>query len=214
MALAGLILAGGAGKRWGGPKAWATLPDGRSFLEACVATLREAGASPIVATLPCGSSDPQITALEVVVLPRHGLDMFGSIRVGLARILEVAHWSSLAILPVDHPLVRSDTVTALAATPSSAAVPTFNAKRGHPVCLDRTVAEAIVSRSLPGSSLREILGSVAAVDVPVSDFAVIANCNTPEALAMALRTLHSRAKAELGTATRPKTQNSKLKTQN
>ena len=35
-----VILGGGEGKRWGGPKAWAPLPDGRSFLEAC--------ASPIV----------------------------------------------------------------------------------------------------------------------------------------------------------------------
>jgi CTP:molybdopterin cytidylyltransferase MocA len=214
MALAGLILAGGAGKRWGGPKAWAALPDGRSFLEACVAALREAGSSPIVATLPCGSSDPQIPALNVVALPHQGLDMLGSIRVGLVRILEVARWSSLAILPVDHPLVCSDTVTALAATPSSAAVPTFNTKRGHPVCLSRTVAEAIVSRSLPGSSLREILRSVTAVDVPVGDPAVIANCNTPDALAMALRALHSRAEAVPGTPTCPETQNSKLKTQN
>ncbi len=32
---AGLILAGGAGRRFGGPKAFARLPDGRTFLEAC-----------------------------------------------------------------------------------------------------------------------------------------------------------------------------------
>ena len=49
---AGLILAGGEGKRWGGPKAWATLPDGKTFLEACFGALRESGGNPIVATLP------------------------------------------------------------------------------------------------------------------------------------------------------------------
>ena len=207
MALAGLILAGGVGRRWGGPKAWASLPDGRSFLEACAATLREAGASPIGATLPHGSSDPEIAALEVVVLPRRGLDMLGSIREGLAKMLEERRWSLLAILPVDHPLVHPDTVTILANTPSSAAVPTFRGKHGHPVCLSREMAEAVVSKSLPGSSLREILRSVAVVDVPVGDPAVVANCNTPDAFAMALRAVHGRDGLAPGTPTRLKTQN-------
>ena len=66
---AGLILAGGEGKRWGAPKAFARLPDGRTFLEACFRVLREAGAGPIVATLPPGVGDPGLEGLSAVVLP-------------------------------------------------------------------------------------------------------------------------------------------------
>ena len=61
--IAGLILAGGVGSRFGGPKAWAVLPDGRTFLDACVASLLGAGADPVVATLPPGSKDPEIDGL-------------------------------------------------------------------------------------------------------------------------------------------------------
>jgi molybdopterin-guanine dinucleotide biosynthesis protein A len=77
---AGLILAGGEGKRWGGPKAFATLDDGLTFLEACAATLVGAGASPVVATLPPGTEDPQIDGLDVLALPKPGMDMFGSLQ--------------------------------------------------------------------------------------------------------------------------------------
>ena len=111
---AGLILAGGEGSRFGGPKAWALLPDGRTFLEACTASLRAGGAGPVVATLPPGSNDPQIEGLVVVPLPQPGLDMFASLRIGLRRLIGEDGWTRVAMLPVDHPLVQSATVAALA----------------------------------------------------------------------------------------------------
>ena len=214
MALAGLILAGGAGKRWGGPKAWARLPDGRSFLEACAMTLREAGASPVVATLPHGSDDPHIAGLEVVVLPREGLDMFASLLTGLESLLDNESRHPFVVLPVDHPLVSPSTVVALAKADSAAAVPTFHRKHGHPVLLSRNAAEDIVNQRYGGSTLRDVLGSLHPAAVPVDDPAVIANCNTPEALASALRAVQSRTETFTGRPARPKTQNSKLKTQN
>ena len=99
--LAALILAGGAGRRWGGPKAFARLPDGRTFLEACAETLGAAGASPVVATLPPGSSDPRIDGLEVIALEEAGLDMFGSLLVGLGQLVNAPDWRVVAVLPVD-----------------------------------------------------------------------------------------------------------------
>ena len=183
---AGLILAGGEGTRWGGPKAWALLPDGGSFLDACGMTLREAGASPVVATLPPATEDPRIDGLEVIALPEPGMDMFGSLRVGLDRLVKSRSWRVVAVLPVDHPLVRPETVTELAAAAGPAAIPSFNGKHGHPVCLDREVASAIVRGELAGPTLREVLHAVGTASVPVDDPGVIANCNTPETLAAAL----------------------------
>ena len=189
--LAGLILAGGEGRRWGGPKAWALLPDGKSFLDACAAAFFEAGVSPAVATLPPGAQDPGIDGLDVLSLPEPGMDMFGSLRVGLERLVKSRSWRVVAVLPVDHPLVRPETVAELASADAPAAIPSFNGKHGHPVCLERSVAEAIVSGEATGPTLREVLHEVGAVSVPVDDSGVTANCNTPTALAEALSAANS-----------------------
>ena len=191
---AGLILAGGEGKRWGGPKAWANLPDGGTFLESCLEILRTAGAQPIVATLPPGTDDPGLDRLVTVALQKPGLDMFASLVTGLDRLIENPDWRAVAVLPVDHPLVGPNTVSALANETARAAIPSFNGKHGHPVCLARSVAESIVEGKLIGPTLREVLRSVDAVNIAVDDLGVITNCNTPEALASALENLRSHPK--------------------
>ena len=110
---AGLILAGGEGKRWGGPKALANLPDGISFLESCVNILGGADARPIIATVPPGTEIPALKGLVTVPLTETGLDMFASLKTGLRRLVEYPSWSGVAILPVDHPLVDPQRVTRL-----------------------------------------------------------------------------------------------------
>ena len=189
---AGLILAGGEGKRWGGPKAWAKLPDGRTFLESCFHTLQVAGIRPIVATLPPEADEPPLDELVTVNLEESGLDMFASLVAGLSRLVEHRNWKTTVILPVDHPLVSASTITTLAIATVRATIPSFNGKHGHPVCLERSVAENIVNGTLTGPTLREVMRSVDAVDVPVADVGVISNCNSPEALAKALDVIHLR----------------------
>ena len=185
--LAGLILAGGVGSRFGGPKAGALLPDGRTFLEACNATLHAAGAGPVLATLPPGFDEPEIDGLVAVPLRERGLDMFASLRIGLQRLVGEEGWNRVALLPVDHPLVRPATIAALAACDSRAAVPSYRGKHGHPVVINRPTAEAVVGGALPGPTLREVLREVGAADVVVDDPGAIANCNTLKALERALR---------------------------
>lgn len=184
--VAGLILAGGAGTRFGGPKAFGRLPDGRSFLTACAGTFAAAGASPVLATLPPAATPAGDQAFEAVPLPSLGLPMFESLKIGLTRLLGDTRWDRVVVLPVDHPLVRPETVCALAATGAAAAIPVHRGKHGHPVMLGRAVAEQVVTGALPGPTLREVLRAVGAVDVTVDDPGVTANCNTPEALAAAL----------------------------
>lgn len=182
---AGLILAGGEGRRWGRPKAWVALPDGRTFLEACAGLLRGGGADAVGATLPPGATGPVPAGVVPVVLPWPGLDMFASASLGLERLLE-ADWAAVAVLPVDHPLVLPSSVGALLAVEAPAVVPTLAGRHGHPVCLSRAVAEGVVAGTLAGPTLREVLRAAGSRDLEVGDPGIRANCNTPEALAAAL----------------------------
>jgi CTP:molybdopterin cytidylyltransferase MocA len=185
--LAGLILAGGEGRRFGQPKAFAKLDNGRTFLEACAATLISAGALPVVATLPPESDEPDVESLDSIVLPEKGMDMFSSLVTGLRRLDESLDWRSVAILPVDHPLVNRTAVIALANATGRAVVPSYRGKHGHPICIEPEVASAIVSGEFPGPTLRDVLREVGAVDVEVDDPGVVANCNAPETLRDALK---------------------------
>jgi len=187
MSFAGLILAGGEGRRWGGAKAWARLPDGTTFLEACAATLRLAGASPVVATLPPDSSPDDCPGVLTEQLPHSGLDMFASLEIGLQRLLVDRRWDAVVVLPVDHPLVASKTVTALIDAGSPAGIATFGGHHGHPVSLWRDTVEVIATGAWAGCTLRDVLHVVGATDVNVDDRGVRANCNTPEALEKALQ---------------------------
>jgi CTP:molybdopterin cytidylyltransferase MocA len=184
---AGLILAGGVGRRSGGPKAFARLPDGRTFLEACRDVLRGAGAAVVAGTLPCGSAQEEVAGLRSLPLPEPGLDMLASARWGLRHLISDRRWRVVVVLPVDHPLVTPEAVRTLVARQANAAVPAYRGKHGHPVCLARDVAEQIAREQLRGDNLRDIMRTVGVVDVVVDDPGVIANCNTPAALRDALQ---------------------------
>jgi len=185
-ALAGLILGGGAGERFGGPKAFARLPGGATFAERCLATLRSAGADPVAATLPPDASGRLPAGLEALRLPASGMDMLASLRHGLAHLLETPGWSVVVVLPVDHPLVGPDAVRALAAAAAPTAVPVYRGKRGHPVALTREFAERLTSGESPAANLRDAMKAAGRRDVEVDDPGVVGNCNTPELLATAL----------------------------
>ena len=184
--VAGVILAGGAGTRFGEPKAFARLPDGRTFLASCAAALAAGGADPIAATLPPGAGGELPAGVLPVPLAAPGWPMFESLRTGLGALLAVPDWDTVIVLPVDHPLVQASSVRALAAAGGDAAIPSFRGKHGHPVALGRAVAAGIVGGAFAGPTLREVLHAVGATEVAVEDAGVTANCNTPEALAAAL----------------------------
>jgi len=189
----GVILAGGRGERFGAPKAFARLPDGRTFLAACRDTLAAAGCAPIVATLPAGVPLPDLAGLRLLPLPGPGLAMFESLKIALAAALADDRWQAAIVLPVDHPLVAPATVLVLRGRSARAAVPRLAGKRGHPVGIERSVAAEIAGAPQPpGATLRDVLHAGAIDDVDVDDHGVVANCNTPEALAAAWRRLAAR----------------------
>jgi CTP:molybdopterin cytidylyltransferase MocA len=179
---AGLILAGGEGRRFGGPKAFARLPDGDTFLEKCRNVLMAAGARPIAATLPPGIAPVEIAGVRPLPLPERGLDMLGSVRWGLRHLISAPGWRRVVLLPVDHPLVGSDTVRALVRAEGPVVIPTTGGRRGHPIVLDRRTAEEVARGLVPGTTLRDVVAAAGRLDVPVDDPGIRANCNTPQAL--------------------------------
>ena len=186
-----MILAGGEGRRFGGPKAFARLPDGRVFLEACSAVLADAGARPVAATLPPCCTADGVAWLRPLPLPERGLDMLGSLRWGLRHLISEPEWTAVIMLPVDHPLVSRDSIVALAEVDAPVVIPTFAGKHGHPIRLNREVAETIAREKIGGATVREVLGAIGGVDVAVDDPGVVANCNTPDALREAINIVNS-----------------------
>lgn len=165
----------------------ASLPDGRTFLGACVAALVAAGAEPVVVTLPARLEITVPGGVESIRLPSDGLDMLASLRLGAAEVLSRPAWSRLVVLPVDHPLVLPATISALAAVAAPAVLPVFGGRGGHPVVLERKLVERLVADPAAGPTLRDVLAQVEVVRLEVTDGGVTANCNTPNALAVALR---------------------------
>jgi len=133
-----IVLAAGAGARFGEPKAGALLETGPRFIDAVVGTARAAGAEPIVVVVAPGFDAPAGTVAVVNTNSRG--EQIASLRLGLARLVSVPVTGTL-VWPVDHPYADLDSASAIlqAAKQTGAAVvvPIFEGRRGHPVYFAR-----------------------------------------------------------------------------
>jgi molybdenum cofactor cytidylyltransferase len=179
-----VIVGAGAGKRFGGPKAAARLPDGRSFLEAIVETASNAGLRPIVAVLPPGVAPPD--GVLVVTNPKPDSEQIVSVRLGLAQLTNSPVIGAF-VWPVDHPFVQLQSVLAVLdgarRTGARIAVPTHDARRGHPTFFHREAWRELMTVESGGA--RAVLRSDRhrVCDVPVPDDGVRRGINTKEDLA-------------------------------
>ncbi len=185
--IACVILAAGAGRRAGGPKAFLPFSDvttsvEETFLAHVARVAREGGAAPIVAVVRPQDRDRAAAAtpgLALAVNPDPERGMLSSLRAGLDALAPVA---GVLIFPVDHPHVRPGTVGALLqafdADPSTGAKPSFEGRGGHPVVLPWVLAESLPAADVPGGlgeALRQAGARVAFV--PVDDPGVLRNVN-------------------------------------
>lgn len=140
--VAGLLLAAGAGRRYGMPKALVTV-DGRLLVERGLATLREAGCDPVVVVL--GAAAPQVrdaaslSGATVVDNPDWDTGMGSSLRAGLSTVDDAV---AVVVLLVDTPGVTPAAVRRVAthaadAGPAALAIATYHGEPGHPVLLGR-----------------------------------------------------------------------------
>lgn len=148
--IAGVVLAAGAGTRFGGPKALATHPDGTPWLATAIAALADAGCSPVLVVLGARADEAEAllrslpTAADVVVVRAD--DWAGGMSASLRAALRAAAALdpppvALAVVPVDVPDLDAATVRrvleAAPVDPSTLRQAVFRGRPGHPALLGR-----------------------------------------------------------------------------
>ena len=138
MTVLAVLLAAGAGRRMGGPKALLRLGQ-VSFLEACLAALLRdgVGGAVVVVGHEAGRVRAAVPARPDVAVAEnaeYARGMLSSVRCGLDAA-EAAGADAILLHPVDHPLVEPETVDRVVAALRQGAViavPTHEGRRGHP----------------------------------------------------------------------------------
>lgn len=191
----GLLLAAGAGRRMGGPKALVTGVDGLPWLVSTARRLRRAGCNPVRVVLGAGAADAAEAlaaggdvAVGAVVAADWAEGMGASLRAGLAG-LEVAAPDATAALVhlVDLPDVGADVLQRLVTTPAAArtdvlARAAYAGVPGHPVLVGRDHWAGLAGCVRGDRGGRDYL-AVRAVDlVECGDLATGADVDEPPAV--------------------------------
>lgn len=141
---AGLLLAAGAGRRFGGPKALVRY-DGELLADRAVRMLHDAGCAPVVVVLGAAVRDvvAQAELADAVVLVNEGWSagIGSSLQVGLTALGQLGAPAAVVAL-VDQPGVGPDVVRRLAAAWAGgavAAVASYGGRPRNPVLLDAAV---------------------------------------------------------------------------
>lgn len=171
MATAGLILAAGEGRRFGGPKAPAFI-DGERLVDRAVRVLQEAGCDPVVVVL--GAWVGRVDGADVIVNDHWPEGMGSSLRTGLAHLRDGTEADRAVITLVDLPGLTSTAVQRLMASGEGATVAqcTYAGERGHPVCLARELWDEAIDVAQGDEGARRLLrGRDDVVLVEVGDVA-------------------------------------------
>jgi len=185
MQIVAVVLAAGAGRRMGGPKALLR-GAGESFLARAGRLLARPGVASVVAVI--GHQATRVAAeaavpagVDLLVNPAYETGMLSSIRVGLDEA-EARGADAVLLHPVDHPLVAPDTVDRVVSALCGGAViavPTHGGRRGHPGGFARAAWGAVRAAS-PDRGARAVLAEHPdwVVHVPGDPFCV-AGIETP-----------------------------------
>jgi CTP:molybdopterin cytidylyltransferase MocA len=132
--VAGILLAAGAGRRLGQPKALVDL-GGRPLADRGVALLREGGAAPVIVVT--GAAAVNLTGVITVHNPHWSTGMGSSLAAGLATVPDECAAAVVAL--VDQPLVGAAAVRLIAAYQggASVAVAAYGGQPRNPVLLGR-----------------------------------------------------------------------------
>lgn len=176
---AAVILAAGAGSRFGGPKAHATLPDGRRFLDVVIEGCATCGADPIVAVVPPDTMVP--VPARAVVNARATDEQVTSLRLGLAQLANTAAAGAL-VWPVDHPFALETSamavIDAARRTGAPIVVPVTDGGRGHPVWFARETWRELMTVADGGARAVVRAYGARVHEVPVADAGIRRDIDT------------------------------------
>jgi len=177
--ISAIVLAAGDSTRMGRTKSELRLgPNGLTFEATVRATLAEAGIGVIRVVVP---PERVPGCPDVVVNPDPAQGMLSSIQCGLRAL--PAGVAAALVWPVDHPLVRPDTIAAIveafAARGAPIVVPTFKGRRGHPALFaSRVFAE--LHGADPSVGARAVVHAHAdRHELAVDDRGIVVDIDTP-----------------------------------
>lgn len=131
--IAGIVLAAGAGTRFGGPKALATFR-GERLVDRAVATLRSGGCDRVLVVSGAAGLG-EVPDAVVVANPHWQEGMGTSLKAGIGAL--GPDTDAVVVVLVDQPLIAPEAVRRVIAAGSDLAVAVYDDRRGHPVLFGR-----------------------------------------------------------------------------
>ncbi len=167
--VAGVVLAAGEGKRFGGPKAPFEY-DGERLVDRAVRVLREAGCDPVFVIL--GAWEGNVD--DALVIVNHGWEegMGSSLRIALKWVNATTEADYAMVTLVDLPGLTGAAVQRLIDAPPGIAIASYDGERGHPVRIPRVHFRELIDTVAGEEGARAFLAGQADVAfVEVGDVA-------------------------------------------
>lgn len=176
-AVAGLVLAAGAGRRFGRPKAPVVI-DGERLVDRAVRCLRDAGCEPVVVVLGAWVGD--VPSAQIVVNAGWAEGMGSSLRAGLQALESLPDVTDALVTLVDLPGLTPAAARRVAESPGVIAVAAYSGVRGHPVRLPRSLWPTVAAMAIGDEGARRFLQGRDDIDVvEVGDAADGDDLDTP-----------------------------------
>jgi nicotine blue oxidoreductase len=179
-----VLLAAGAGRRFGSPKALVR-HRGRLFVEHAAGVLHDGGCAPVVVVLGASAAEvaaaASLTGYSIVDNPEWTTGMGSSLRAGLAALRAAADVVAAVILPVDTPGVTAAAVRRFVelGAPDALARATYDGSPGHPVLIGRERWADVAATATGDAGAREYLAIHRPLAVPCEDVASGADVDRP-----------------------------------
>jgi len=186
--IAGLLLAAGAGRRIGTPKALIRDPAGVSWVVSTARLLTAAGCTPVVVVI--GASADRVRAelvaepVEVIEATDWAEGMGASLRAGLSALQEGSTADAVVVVPVDTPGLTSALVQRISTEVRRDTLvrAVYSGRPGHPVLLGRDHWGGVVATAVGDQGARAYFKRHPPLAVECADLADGADVDTVDDL--------------------------------